>query len=178
MKDTSTNNQTVLFVLVVILIAAVAQSLYYYPKLQPQISSHFSASVDVDDDQIAKSTLFIIMLSTIFGTALFLTLGTLLALKKVPQLVNIPNKEYWFTPEHKQDTIAFVFKIMVKLTIANTLIMMVILQLIIWGSIGSLESPTIFLWTATGISCVYFLIIVIQLNRRFKLPEAEQETRI
>ena len=65
-------------------------------------------------------TLFIIMLSTIFGTALFLTLGTLLALKKVPQLVNIPNKEYWFTPEHKQDTIAFVFKIMVKLTIANT----------------------------------------------------------
>ena len=178
MKDTSTNNQTLLFVLVVILIAAVAQSVYYYPKLPPQIPSHFSANVDVDDDQIAKSTLFIIMLSTIFGTAVFLTLGTLLALQKAPQLVNLPNKEYWFTPEHKQDTIAFVFNIMVKLTIANTLIMIVILQSIIWVSTGFLESPTIFLWTATGILCVYFLVIVIQLNRRFKLPEAEQETRI
>ena len=174
MEVLPTNNQTVLFVLVMILIAAVVQFVYYYPKLPDQIPSRFSVAGEIED-YIGKSTVFIIMLSTIFGTAVFLTLGTLLALKKALQLVNLPNKEYWFAPEHKQETIAFVFKIMVKLTIASILMMIVILQSIIWVSIGSLESPGMFIWSATGLLCVYLLLIIIQLNRRFRLPDADQE---
>jgi len=170
-----TNNRTVLFVLVMTLIAAAVQSVYYYPKLPDQFPSHVTVSGEVDN-YTAKSQLFVLMLSTIFGTAVFLTLGTLLALKKAPQLVNLPNKEYWFTPEHKQNTIAFVFKNMVKLTIASILMMIVILQSIIWVSLGSLQSPGMFIGSATGLLCAYCLIIIIQLNRRFRLPVAEQET--
>ncbi len=174
MEVLPTNNRTVLFVLVMTLIAAVVQSVYYYPKLPDQLPSHVTVSGEVDN-YTAKSQLFVLMLSTIFGTAVFLTLGTLLALKKAPQLVNLPNKEYWFTPEHKQNTIAFVFKIMVKLTIASILMMIVILQSIIWVSLGSLQSPDLFIWSATGLLCAYCLIIIIQLNRRFRLPDADQE---
>ena len=172
METLPTNNQTVLFMLAMILIAAIVQSVYYYPKLPDQILSQFTVTGEVDD-YIAKFTLFIIMLSTIFGTAVSLTLGTLLAMKKAPQLVNLPNKDYWFAPEHKQETIAFVFKIMVKLTIASIIMMIAILQSIIWVSIGSLESPGIFIWTSTGLLCAYCVIIVIQLNLRFRLPDAE-----
>ena len=175
MDNSRPNSQTVLFILATFLIAAAAQAVYYYPQLPDKIPSHITVTGEVDDYMV-KSTFFILMLSTIFGTAIFLTLGTRLVLTKAPQLVNLPHKEYWFAPERKQATIAFVFMINVKLTIAATLMMVTIFQSIIWVGIGSPVSPGIVISTATGLLCAYFLFIIIQLNRRFKLPDAEQET--
>ena len=175
MKNSRPNSQTVLFILATFLIAAAAQAVYYYPQLPDKIPSHITVTGEVDDYMV-KSTFFILMLSTIFGTAVFLTLGSLLVLTKAPQLVNLPHKEYWFAPERKQETIAFVFMINLKLTIATTLMMMAIFQSIIWIGIGSPVSPTTVIWTSTGLLCAYFLLIIIKLNRRFKLPEAAQET--
>ncbi len=175
MENSSTNSKAVLFILATILIAAAAKAIYYYPQLPDKIPSHITLGGEVDDYMV-KSTFFILMLSTIFGTAVFLTLGSLLALTKAPQLVNLPHKEYWFEPERKQATIAFVFMINLKLTIATTLMMVAIFQSIIWVGIGSPVSPGIVIWISTGLLCVYFLLIIIKLNRRFKLPKAAQET--
>jgi len=151
------------------------QAVYYYPQLPDKIPSHVSVNGDADDFMV-KSTLFILVLSTIFSAAIFLTLGSHLSLAKAQRLVNIPHKEYWLAPVRKQQTISFVFMINVKLTIANTLMMLAIFQSIIWVAIGSPVSPNVVIWTAMGLFSAYLLLIIIQLNRRFMLPEAVQET--
>ena len=76
----------------------------YHPKLPDTVASHFNGSGEADGFS-SKLTHSITMVCLQAGMVLmFLILG--FALKKLPtSMVNIPNKDYWFAPERKDETI-------------------------------------------------------------------------
>ena len=88
---------------IVLLVLCVGQSLYYYPLLPDRVASHFGASGQ-PDAWADKEILVKIYLGVVaFIAILFPGIGFLIS-KTPPSMINLPNKDYWLSPERRQDT--------------------------------------------------------------------------
>lgn len=93
---------------VLLLLAAVAsgQLLHYYPKLPETIVVHFGSSGQANGWS-GKAGFF-----TIYGAieAAIVLAGILLALfaERMPAtFLNMPNRDYWLSPERREESLAF-----------------------------------------------------------------------
>ena len=95
-----------IIVFLLLCVACVAHALYYYPRLPAQIAHHFDTSgqPDVWGSKIQFLIIYLATIAVIAAT--FLGFG--LALSKIPNsLISLPNKEYWLTPERRQQTLGY-----------------------------------------------------------------------
>lgn len=93
-----------LLVFIILLALCLAHAVYYYPHLPDRVASHFGASGQ-PDAWSGKETFMKIYLGVVaFIAILFPGMGFIF--RKTPaSLINLPNKDYWLSPERKQETI-------------------------------------------------------------------------
>jgi uncharacterized membrane protein len=94
-----------LIVFILLLLLCIAHVAYYYPLLPDRVASHFGASGQPDAWSGKETFVKIYLVAVAFIAVLFPGIG--LILRKIPaSLINLPNKDYWLSPERKQETVA------------------------------------------------------------------------
>ena len=89
---------------ILLLLLCIAQVTYYYPLLPDRVASHFGASGRPDAWSSKESFVKIYFIVIAFIAVLFPGIG--LMLRKAPtDLMNLPNKGYWLSPERKEETV-------------------------------------------------------------------------
>ncbi|HOW64116.1 MAG TPA: DUF1648 domain-containing protein [Candidatus Paceibacterota bacterium] len=84
--------------LAVALLAHLLQWVYYYPKLPMRVASHFNAMGEVDG--WASRNHLLLINAGFVGLMFFLAFLLPWLIRFLPiSMVNIPNKQYWATPE-------------------------------------------------------------------------------
>jgi uncharacterized membrane protein len=93
-------------VFVLLLALGLLQWAHVYPLLPDVMASHFSANGAPNGFQ-SKPAFFALMF-VILGASAFVAFVTprILA-NKPPERINLPNKTYWLSPEHREETIRF-----------------------------------------------------------------------
>ncbi len=123
---------------VLLLLAAVAavQMTHYYPLLPERLAVHFGASGEADGWS-SKGEFMVLfggmeVLFVLFGVA-FATL-----LDRVPlALINIPHKDYWFSPERQEESRAFLRNQILWIETATLGFLVALAQLIFRENLGS-----------------------------------------
>ena len=93
-----------LLVFIILLALCIAQAVYYYPLLPDRVASHFGASGQPDAWSGKETFVKIYLVVAAFMAVLFPGIG--LMLRKAPaSLINLPNKDYWLSPERSQETV-------------------------------------------------------------------------
>lgn len=93
-----------LLVFIILLALCIAHAVYYYPLLPDRVASHFGASGQPDAWSGKETFVKIYIAVVAFIAILFPGIGFIL--RKTPaSLINLPNKEYWLSPERVQKTI-------------------------------------------------------------------------
>jgi uncharacterized membrane protein len=94
---------------IIFVLLAVLASIYFwsnYAQLPDVVASHFNAH-GVANGWQPKSVFFEFFAGTI-AIAAFLTFGISAVISRMPvAMINLPNKEYWLAPEHREETLAF-----------------------------------------------------------------------
>jgi uncharacterized membrane protein len=93
-----------LIVFIILLLLCIGHAVYYYPLLPDRVASHFGASGQPDAWSGKESFVKIYLIVMTSIAILFPGIG--LMLRKTPtSLIYLPNKDYWLSPERKQETI-------------------------------------------------------------------------
>ena len=79
---------------------------HVYPQLPDVVASHFNAS-GAPSGWAPKSGFFVIMVVVVGVSALAGFLAPRLIQRKPASKINLPNKDYWLSPEHADETWSF-----------------------------------------------------------------------
>ena len=120
----STTSLTVLFLLVAV---AAIQFAHFYPKLPDQIAVHFGAG-GVADFWSSKGS-FIVTYAAIEALFVLMALGLPFVIARIPaSMVNIPNRDYWFTGERREGTLTYLATQMVWFEAATLAFLIAVAQ--------------------------------------------------
>jgi uncharacterized membrane protein len=113
-----------------LLVAAVLHMIYYYPLLPERVASHFNGS-GRPDGWSGKTTFFAIYAGVVILVVIIKTI-TGLSLTKLPvTLINLPNKDYWLSPERRAESILVLGQYMTGFWSATLFFLMGTMQLAI-----------------------------------------------
>jgi RsiW-degrading membrane proteinase PrsW (M82 family) len=93
-----------LFVLMVAFAAVYLSSVY--PKLPEMVASHFNGSGRANGWQPKETFLWFFIGATVLPAILGFAVPRIIASVPV-ELVNLPNRRYWLSPEHAPETLEF-----------------------------------------------------------------------
>ncbi len=131
----------------VVLVVAVAQLVYFYPRLPGQVPTHFGTDNRADawsDKQSFAITYAGVMVGL---TALFLGLAVLL--RRLPDVaLNIPNREYWLAPERRARTMSRVAREMLLMGGATLLFVAAVFHLSIRVALAGTDRLPAAFWPA------------------------------
>ena len=124
-------------VTILLLLAAVAavQMVYYYPQLPERLAVHFGASGEANG--WSGKGEFVVLFAAM--EAFFVLFGVALAvvLDRIPAaLINIPHKDYWFSPERREESLEFVKNQILWIETATLGFFVAVAQLIFKENLG------------------------------------------
>lgn len=133
-----------------VLVAAVAQLAYYYPRLPEQVPTHFGP--DNRADAWGGKQAFAITYAGVLGGLAALFLGLAVLLRRLPDgAVNLPNREYWLAPERRERTMGRVARELLLMGGASLLFVTATFHLSIRVALaGTDRLPTSFWAALTG----------------------------
>lgn len=85
------------------IIIGVMEAVYFYPLLPDRMAVHFNASGRADGWGYKQQ--FFETFGLVYNMMAILFWGLPFLIRRVPEsLINLPNKDYWFAPERKEET--------------------------------------------------------------------------
>lgn len=130
-----TLNRTPMTVLLLLAVLAAVQMVHYHPLLPDNIAVHFGAGGEPNG--WSNKTEFVL---TYGGTEAFIMIvGVALAfvLGRIPaSLINIPHREYWLSPERKDETLVFLVDQLLWIEVATLAFLIAIAQLVFKENLG------------------------------------------
>jgi uncharacterized membrane protein len=94
-------------VYLLMLVLGLLQWAHTYPQLPALMASHFA--IDGRPNGWApKEMFFVLMFFTLATSAVVTFLAPRLIAAKSPDRINLPNKSYWLSPEHSEETFRFI----------------------------------------------------------------------
>jgi uncharacterized membrane protein len=155
------------FVIGLIVLAVVVQSIHYYPLLPPVMASHFGGNGEPNGWSSRES--FFLLYYGIGLTTFIVFVFMPSLLKRVPaSMINLPNREYWLSEENKPRAIRMIEDQMRWVAAATLGLMVIIVQIAILANLGAAaRTTTRAFWLALGAYGVFMAIWLVGFRRRF-----------
>lgn len=146
----------------------VAQCLFYFPNLLPQIATHFNASGKPNDWMTKES--FMIFEAVILAVILAEFSLLPMLIEKMPDaLINLPNKEYSISAERRHETFLVMKNYFEWLAVGLLGLFIGINQLIFKANISQTDLPSVTMWMILGAFMFFVMIWLIKFARQFKI---------
>jgi hypothetical protein len=153
---------------------AVGRVLSVWDRLPARMASHFGASGRAD--AWTNRGDFLLLMALVGGGTTLLLLAMPLLLRVIPAgLINLPNRDYWLTPERRPDAIARLGAWTAWFAVPVTLLMVATNDLVLRANLtgAGLDSQTfLLLFVGFLASTVVFLVL---LYRTFRVPGPERQ---
>jgi len=145
----------------------LAQLAYFYPQLPEQVATHFNYKGE-PDGWMSKSGLLIFdvfLLVFILGTTSLMPVF----FNNLPDsLINIPNKDYWLSPERRDEALLKLAGINGNLRAALLLLFIGINHFAFQANILG-ENLSNGVWLILGVFLIYTIYWTIELRKTFRL---------
>lgn len=156
-------------VIIIFLIGVfLAQSVFYYPSLPETMATHFDGAGN-PDRWMTKPFFFIFE-----GVLLFLMIGIFSLIpsltNRIPtKWINLPNKDYWFADERKEETIIKLKNYNDLISIAILILFIVVNHFVFEANINKQPLPTTTMWiillSTFGFVTVWLILFLLQFRR-------------
>lgn len=160
--------KTAILLFVLLIAAAAAHVVWYYPLLPDTVASHFGVSGQ-PDGWTSKQVLVGIYAAV--AATLALTLGGFALLKIPVALVNVPHRDYWLAPERRQASLAAVRAILLWIGNVTLAFLIATMHLTFRINLGlQVDLGPVFWWLLDG----YLLVMLgmfVGLLKRFGRPD-------
>ena len=157
-----------LAVFLVLCAMCVVGAIWYYPQLPERVASHFGPSGQPDAWSTKRSFVTFYLMTTGFCALVFF--GISLGIYKIPQnLINLPNKDYWLSPERQKTTFDFMFQYFLWFASATLLLMLDMFQQSIQVQLGktqSLPHPKLSLGLYIGFTIVWIIGLIVKFGKK------------
>ncbi|MDD5093918.1 MAG: DUF1648 domain-containing protein [Dehalococcoidia bacterium] len=102
--------------------------IYYYSQLPDRVATHFGAG-GLPNDWMSKGANMAMAIGLILFLSLIFGLLPLLIKKVPPRFVNLPKREYWLSPENRENTLTRLASSMSVLGVATNVFILYVLHL-------------------------------------------------
>lgn len=147
----------------VLIITAIVQTIYYYPRIPNVVASHFDGLGD-PDGWSSKAVFFGIYAAVLLITIVVFVVIPNRFINLSGKGLKIPNKNYWLAPERQHDTLQFFRTHFMYFGIVNILLAIFVIQLVIQANFK--EQPRLdsaIMWALA----LYFIFVIGWLIRFF-----------
>ncbi len=156
-------------VFLLLIALAIGQYFYYFPLLPEKVAIHFNFWGQ--PDRWTSRENFALLYWSVLGIVLLIFLGITYLLPSLPaSLINIPHRDYWMSPEHREQTIRtlqYFFWWFNNLTLA---LLLVILHLSIQANRARVIQGRVAFWIPLLAYLLALVYLMIKYYRQFRLP--------
>lgn len=157
-------SRMILFFLIAVF---VSQCVYYYPNLPPEMASHFGAHGEANG-WMPKEFYFAFM-ALVLGVIVFQFAFLPNLIEKMPlSLINMPNREFWFAPERRGETIQIIRHFFEWFSAALFGLFIGINQLAIRANLNG-EKLSSGSWLILGAFLIFVFVWLIKFYGRFRI---------
>jgi uncharacterized membrane protein len=165
MRSPVTNKTTATCAFVLVFTATVVYSLHCRSVLPDEVASHFGASGQPDGWSSRNGFLAMQLVTSSLCALIFW--GAALGMSKLPDsVINLPHKEFWLSPERRQETHDYLASWLFWFASATMLLLLDMLHQTVrvnLGKAGALEHP----WLSLGVYLAFVTAWTVGLYRRF-----------
>ena len=129
-------DRTPMTVLLLFAAVAAAQMVHYYPLLPERLAVHFGPSGEANGWSSRGE--FVVLFATMEAFFVLLGVAFAIALGRVPAaLINISHKDYWFSPERREESVGFLKNQMLWMETATLGFLVALAQIIFIENLGN-----------------------------------------
>jgi uncharacterized membrane protein len=149
-------------------VLCVIHVVYYYPQLPDRVACHFG--LGGNPDGWSSKTTFLGTYLIAVGVCSLLMLVVAYGLPYIPvSLVNLPNKDYWFSPERKWETCDFLSHHILWLGTATMFLLFDVMHQafqVHLGRANALQHPMLSLGLYIGFTTVWCVALIVRFRKR------------
>jgi uncharacterized membrane protein len=153
-------------VFLALIVVALVQALVYYPQLPDRVASHFDGGGHTNGWS-AKIAFFAINLGMIVLLALVFVFLPRTFGRMPERIVSLPNRDYWLSPERREETLRFIQDQMTWLGTATLVLIVGMMEMTIRANLQPepVLAP-VFMWILAGF-LVFMAVWTIRFVSRF-----------
>ncbi len=155
------------YVLFILSCLALVQNGWYWTQLPERTATHFGSDGS-PDSWMSKTAASVMMVIFQVGIPCFLVAIAHFASSLPSQWVNIPNRDYWLSPERRRDSMAYVQAIMGWIAVLVSILAMVVAHLTFVANVSGERLNTRLFGLALAIYLFVVIGLVVKLVFRFQ----------
>ena len=119
-----TSKNSAVYFVAFLLVASIAQHAWYWPQLPERVATHFGADGQ-PNDWMSRTASTLLLAGLQIGVPLFLMLINAISGRLPASMLNIPNKDYWLSPERRGATLCHMSRMMTWIIVLTASFMIV-----------------------------------------------------
>ncbi len=150
--------------------ATLAQMAWYYPRLPLRMASHFDAGGNVNAF-MPKDAFFAVHLGVLGLMVLVFGIVPVLVVRLPPRLINLPNKDYWLSPERRARTAEKLQSLLVGFGNAMLLFLLLVFREAMRANLSQSLHLSNRIWVLLVLLGVWGVYWTVRILRAFRLPD-------